>query len=172
MNQSAPASTEPPGGRRSRLPNSPALYAWLVVVGFACFVLWLGTPNFSASRSYSWLIHVLRFFDPEVKYDTVAWFHGLIRKSAHLVVYGLLGLLAFRASWYSFGNVLVRITATAIVVAVGVALIDEARQASYDTRTGSPFDVIIDGLGAIFSVGIAALTLRWRLTRRRESSTQ
>jgi VanZ family protein len=141
------------------------------VVGFACVVLWLGTPNFSASKSYGWLIQVLRFFDPDIDFDTVVWVHGLIRKSAHLFVYAALGLLAFRASWYSFGNLLARVTLTAILVALGVALIDEARQATYDTRTGSPYDVVIDGVGAVCAVGIAALTLHRRLALRRERST-
>jgi VanZ family protein len=141
------------------------------VVGFSCFVLWLGTPNFSASQSYVWLIEVLRFFDPDVDFQTVVRVHGMIRKSAHFFVYAALGLLAFRASWLSFGNLLVRGTMTAILVAVGVALIDEGRQAGYQTRTGSPYDVAIDAVGAACAVGIAALTLRRRLASQRERST-
>ena len=166
MKHSASVSKDPPGGLRGPA-QSRAVQAWLVVVGFSCLVLWLGTPNFSASKSYSWLIQILRFFDPEVRYDTVVWLHGAIRKGAHVVVYAVLGLLAFRASWFSFGNLLARVTTTAILVALGVALIDESRQAGYDTRTGSPYDIAIDVVGAICAVGIAALVLRRRLSERR-----
>ncbi len=171
MIQRAPASKGSRDGLRGRHADSRALYAWLVVVVFSCVVLWLGTPNFSSSRSHLWLVKTLRFFDPDMTLDTVTWVHGLVRKGAHLFVYAVLGLLAFRASWFSFGNLLARTALAGILVALAIALIDETRQASYDSRTGSPYDVAIDGVGAICAVGIAALALRRRLALRRERDT-
>ncbi len=93
--------------------------------------------------------------------------HAVIRKGMHLFVYAALGLLAFRASWLSFGNLLARVAMVAILVALGVALIDESRQSGYDSRTGSPYDVAIDAVGAACAVGIASLSLRRRLAPRR-----
>ena len=46
---------------------------------------------------------------------------GLIATAFHLP---LLALLAFRASWLSFGNLLARVSMTALLIAVGVALLD------------------------------------------------
>ena len=148
-----------------------AVLAWIFVVLFAGVVLWLGTPNFSASRSYSWLTAFLRFFDPDVTFDSIIWVHHLIRKGMHLFVYAILALLAFRASWLTFGNLLARVSMTAIFVAVGVALIDEARQATLVSRTGSPYDVMIDGMGAVAAVGIAVLAQRYRAGRRAREQT-
>ena len=159
MNQSS-ARGGSDNGLRRRMTTRPVLLAWAVVVIFAGLVLWLGTPNFSSSRSFIWLANFLRFFDPDIDHHGVLLVHKILRKGMHLVVYGALALLAFRASFLSFGNVLLRVAATAVMIAVGVAMVDEGRQATYSERTGSPVDVLIDGTGAAIAVGLAALALR------------
>ena len=140
------------------------------LVAFSGLVLWLGTPNFSASRSYTWLLEIMRLIDPDVVMADVVWVHGLLRKSMHVVEYAVLALLAFRAAWLSFGNLLVRVAATAIIIAVGVAAIDEASQASYETRTGSAFDVLLDGSAGVLAVCAAVMLRRRQIARRTVSA--
>ncbi len=78
----------------------------------------------------------------------------VLRKLAHMVEYGLLWFLWWRALGY--GSPL-----AAAAIAVGYAVTDELHQTTVDGRVGSPYDVAIDALG----VGLAALIAsraRWR----------
>lgn len=74
--------------------------------------------------------------------------HFLIRKTAHLTEYGILGALLFRAVRAGRGGWQWRWAIAAVVIAVSVASVDEWRQTFVPSRTGKPQDVAIDAAGA------------------------
>ena len=82
----------------------------------------------SADQTGGWLSEL---FGGEVPY----LLHVAIRKTAHVVVYGILAALAWRADrrWF-------------VVIGIGVlvAATDEWMQSRTATRTGSPWDVLLD----------------------------
>ena len=81
------------------------------------------------------------------------WFdvvHFLLRKTGHVVAYGILGWLNFRAS---------RRPVIAVVLAIVVASLDEYRQSFYASRTGVPTDVLIDACGATLAQLIGPLRI-------------
>ncbi len=106
----------------------------------------------------------MAFLMPDLDPAHLRLLHGLVRKSAHVVEYAVLGYLALRALLPSVP--LRRSVFWALLLSVTVALVDEGFQATSPARTGHPKDVLLDGLGA--SVGIAAGL--WR-ARRPEDST-
>lgn len=108
------------------------LKLWLPVIVWAALILSASNDTFSSNHSQSWLATVLG--------HNVS--HGLnvaVRKLGHLVAYGILGALAFRAD---------RRILVAVAVALVIASIDEWQQSLTLQRTGTPWDVMLDLCGA------------------------
>jgi VanZ family protein len=120
-------------------------------------ILWIGVilfasgDYFSATQSGSWLSALLGFFHvPEHHFVTA---HLIVRKSAHLIEYGVLGLLAYRAFQCTWRDWRVhRWWLGGLAVSLLCALLDEFHQSTILSRTGSIADVLIDAAGA--SLGI------------------
>jgi hypothetical protein len=89
----------------------------------------------------------------------------LVKKSAHVIVYGLLTLLFMRALRRS-GIGLREAANTAILLALVYALTDELHQAFVTGRNSSVLDIGFDYIGST----AAALIARWGLERRNKNS--
>ena len=111
------------------------LKLWLPVILWAGLILSSANDEFSASQTGGWL---QRLFG-EVPYAV----HVAIRKGAHLFVYAVLASLSWRADRRLF---------VALGVPLLVACIDEWMQSTTLTRTGSPWDVLLDFVGASMAV--------------------
>lgn len=116
------------------------------VILWASAILAAATDTFSAEHSGGWFRAVFGF---ELPYAI----HLAVRKAAHLVEYGVLAGLAWRASRHS---------AVALAIAVAVAIADETLQSTSSLRTGSPRDVVIDALGAAIALMILRRTGRMK----------
>jgi VanZ family protein len=95
-----------------------------------------------------------------------AGLHGL-RKPAHLVQYGILGLLLLRALTLTTTWERRRRSVTALGIAALVGAFDELHQAQVLGRTGAARDVLIDALGAAAAIGAVALLARPKTPTRR-----
>jgi VanZ family protein len=82
----------------------------------------------------------------------------ILRKIAHMVEFGLLALLWWRALGH-------RAPAAAAAIAIAYAISDEYHQSFVEGRVGSPVDVLIDSAG----VALAMLAIRLRAKRRRRA---
>lgn len=102
---------------------------------------------------------LLQFLFPNADAATLTFYHGLIRKGAHLFEYAVLGFLAYRALGIAKYRPIV-----AMIVVVAVAAIDELNQSFNPARTSSPWDVGLDVLGGIIGIGIFILLFRRRRT--------
>jgi VanZ family protein len=89
----------------------------------------------------------------------LAW-DAVLRKGAHMVEFGLLWLLWWRALGY--GNRLVP-----AAIAIAYAVTDEIHQTAVEGRVGSPVDVLIDTAGVL----LAMVAVHRVLTRRRRSDS-
>ncbi len=119
---------------------------WLPVIVWAAVILSSSNDSFSASESRGWLTTI---FGREVPYAV----NFMIRKTAHVVVYGILAALAWRAE---------KRVSVAMIVALFVAVADEYSQGMTRSRTGSVWDVLLDLFGATLAV--------WLLRRRTASA--
>jgi VanZ family protein len=90
--------------------------------------------------------------------------HFLLRKTGHLLAYGLLGALDFRAVRGTRGGWYLRWSVIAVVLAVLIAAIDEWHQTTVPGRTGVPTDVVIDAAGAT----LAQIVYRLAVQRPRD----
>ena len=113
---------------------------WLPVIVWSAVILSASTDSFSSDESRGWLAPVLGI-------DLASTLNIVFRKFGHIAVYAILGILARRAD---------RRLAVAVGIAVLVAITDETRQSMTLLRTGSPWDVMLDGLSAW--LGILAMT--------------
>jgi VanZ family protein len=142
--------------RREWLTRYAPLVIWIVVI------LDLGGPIGSMNETSRFVRPLLEFLFPAAAPETLTYVHGMIRKSAHFVEYGILGIFAARA----FGTIFSRPFpqfAFALILAAVVASVDEYQQSFNPERTSSPFDVLLDISGAIFALSIyAAITARWQ----------
>lgn len=114
---------------------------WASVAVWAAVILIAATDTFSANNSRTWLELVLGRPAPEI-------LNSIIRKSAHVLEYGILGALAWRAS---------RRLPVSLLVALAVASTDEFRQSFSPLRTGTPWDVLLDVCGAALGVWLYRL---------------
>ncbi|HYO77985.1 MAG TPA: VanZ family protein [Thermoanaerobaculia bacterium] len=127
------------------------LKLWLPVIVWAAVILSASNDSFSADESRGWLERLFRRDLPEAVNYT-------IRKVGHVIFYGILGALAYRANR--------RIT-VALGVTLLVALADEYSQGLSRTRTGSVWDVLLDLFGGGLAIGIWNVLVERRASARR-----
>jgi len=124
-----------------------AAILWLIVIAIESTAL-LSSHN--TSRILYPLLHYLFDMDPE---HFEHW-HFFIRKGGHVVGYGILSILAFRAwreTFPSIGNALwsLRWASIAVLMTAFVASLDEWHQSFLPSRTGRWQDVVLDSCAGI-----------------------
>jgi len=140
-----------------------AAAAWAAALGWAALVWGLGSDPFSHQSTSRFLGPLLAWLLPDAGAGDLAFWHGLLRKGAHVGEYGVLaGLLwvalALSAPWRAGAR-----AAAALLAVAALASADEWRQTHTPSRTGSPVDVLLDLTG-----GSLALAVAWQVGRLRE----
>ena len=128
------------------------LKSWLPVIIWAAVILSAANDRFSTHETAGWIKRLLGFLPPLLNFT--------VRKAAHMFEYSILALLAWRAH---------RTVLVPLAIVVLVASIDETLQAQTLTRTGSPFDVVLDTAAALLAL-IALPAVRERLSSRRNAA--
>lgn len=133
------------------------LRVWWPALAWACLIFTFSTDTFSAEHTSRILYPVLHWIYPRITGDQFRFVHHLIRKSAHFSEYFVFYLLVFRGvrgartGWrWTWGF-------TAWLIAAGYSCLDEIHQAFVASRTASPYDSLLDSIGALF----AFLALAW-----------
>ena len=139
------------------------LMAWLPALCWAAVIFSLSTDAFSADHTGRILRPILFWLMPhltEQGFDTI---HFFVRKTAHFTEYFIFCLLLYRGirggqrgwrwSW----------ALAALFIASGYSALDEIHQAFVASRTASPYDSLLDSIGATFAVVGLFLWFRWRL---------
>jgi VanZ family protein len=144
-------------GRRVWLTRYLPLLIWIGVIFF------LSSGQGASTNTSLFIRPLLEFFFPGAPIETIAFYHGLIRKLAHFTEYAVLGVLASRAFVDSFRSSFYFLAGGLVVL---VAIADETNQSFNPARTGSLVDVLIDLSGGLFGVLVFYLVQR-RPSRRR-----
>ena len=145
-----------PGSR----PGREIALAWLCVVVWIAAVQAFASDSFSANETSRFIGPLLRWLFPDADAESIASVHLAIRKSAHLVEYAILALLALRAFRVSLDRPLAWLAAASLVLALVVAVVDESRQAAAANRTGALSDVALDMGGAVSALALARAVRR------------
>ena len=133
------------------------------IAGWLLLLVWVGViwtfsgAGFDAPNTSRLLEPLLRFLLPDISPAALERGHFLVRKSAHLAEYAVLGLLSWRAAAIDLGGMRPALIALALVV--GMASADEWRQSQLAERTGALADVWLDTLGGLLGVCVIVL---WR----------
>ena len=133
---------------------------WLPALAWTAFIFLLSTGTFSAERTGHILRPFLEWLFGEMPDSRYALIQFLVRKMAHVTVYAVLSLLWFRArrgprsGWQPSWALL------ALLVSVLVAVGDEFHQSFIPSRTGTPWDVLLDSFGAFLVLAALAVSTR------------
>jgi VanZ family protein len=106
---------------------------------------------------------VVRIFGKVDFHQFEVWHHYL-RKTGHVIGYGMLSLLllrGLRSTFEAAGHVFnLRAAAAAWIGTVFVASLDEWHQSYIPSRTGTPWDVVLDSAAALAFLVLAYLWFR------------
>jgi VanZ family protein len=122
-------------------------------------VIFLGSSDLmSAQHTSRFLVPFLHWLKPDISAETIAQIQFVMRKAAHLTEYAILAILLWRAV-YCGANLKMKmsiLSASLWIAATLVAAADEFHQSFIESRTASPWDVMIDSGGAIFGLLIVS----------------
>ena len=146
------------------------LRAWWPALFWACLIFTLSTDTFSSEHTAKVFSPILRWLFPHITEDQFDLIHHLIRKTAHFTEYFIFCVLLYRGfrggrkGWrFSWGF-------SAWFAAAVYSCLDEIHQAFVASRTASPYDSLLDSIGALFAV--AALFLWFRRRRAEPNAAQ
>jgi VanZ family protein len=133
---------------------SARLRAWLAVAVWAALISLFSSAWFSGDHTGGLLFPLLQALLPGAGPERVQALHAGIRKSAHVAEYLVLAVLLVRALREEGlrGSAL---AATAVLLGVGYAALDETHQAFVPSRTASAGDVAVDAIGVVAGVGLS-----------------
>lgn len=138
--------------------------AWWPALVWAAVIFTLSTDSFSSEHTASILAPIVKWLYPALTAEQFEFVHHLIRKSAHFTEYFIFYLFLYRGvrgariGWrWTWGL-------TALGVAAGYSILDEVHQAFVASRTASPYDSLLDSIGAFFA--FAAVSIWFRLRKR------
>jgi VanZ family protein len=153
--------------RPARASMTSRVGAWLPVVLWMGVITWLSSDRFSDQQTAAWLTRTSSLESIALPAAVVEVANFILRKTAHLVEYAVLGMLLFRA----LGTTTLRGARPrlrwAVALAASWAMFDEVHQTLTATRTGTPKDVLIDSGGALLGALLAATLIYGRGWRRR-----
>jgi VanZ family protein len=104
----------------------------------------------------------VRWLFPHLTLEQFNFIHHIIRKTAHFTEYFIFCMLIYRGvrgvgrGWrWTWGI-------SALSVAAGYSILDEIHQAFVASRTASPYDSLLDSIGAFFAFAVLWLWFRHR----------
>ena len=112
----------------------------------------MSTDVFSSEHTKSFFEPIIRWLAPSLTARQLERIHHYIRKSAHFTEYFVFGALLFRAvrgprsGWrWSWGLI-------ALLIAAAYSASDEFHQVYVPGRMASPYDSLLDTVGATFAI--------------------
>jgi VanZ family protein len=140
---------------------------WMPVIAWMLLIFAGSTDALSAEQTSRFLVPFLRWLDPQISIGTIAVIHFALRKLGHLTEYGIFAALLWRGLRGTLiATTNLGIAALAFVVSAIFAASDEFHQSFVPSRTASPFDVMIDCIGALVAVLLCAMFVRARSSQR------
>ena len=128
------------------------LLVWLPTLAWLALIAWFSSDFFSSAHTGKVLLKIIHLVYGDISDSNFQIIHFLVRKTAHLTVYGTLGGLAYH-SWRATlpGNGWGRLhwIAFAAAITVAAASLDEFHQSFVVSRGASAYDVLLDLTGAL-----------------------
>ena len=152
---------EEPNLTAASRPN--LLGAWLPAAIWVGLIAFESSDFFSSAHTGSWLYSLaIRLFG-HVNPRQFAIFHHYLRKTGHVVGYGMLGLLLLRGWRATVGRSHALLWRTSLLSWLGTAFVasmDEWHQSFIPSRTGTWRDALLDSVAGLVFLSVAYLWLR------------
>jgi hypothetical protein len=139
------------------------LRAWWPAAVWICLIAFESTDFFSARNTGGALYSILTRLFGQINLYQFLIFHHYLRKTGHVVGYGMLSLLLLRGWRATLGPVHTLLLRAALLSWLGtaaVAALDEWHQSYIPSRTGTIWDVALDSVAGVAFLVIAYLWLR------------
>jgi VanZ family protein len=127
---------------------------WVPVVAWIVLIFAASGDLMSAEHTSRFLVPFLVWLKPDLSPELALLIQFGVRKVAHLTEYAVLAMLLCRAVFHganlkrSRATLFVSVWLACVLVAAG----DEFRQSFFESRGGSPWDVMLDSAGAILGL--------------------
>jgi len=143
-----------PGDHRLNSSRSELWKVWLAAGLWLVLIAIESTALLSAANTDHFLYIVLSYIFGPLDRVTFDFWHHILRKTGHVLGYGILSILLFRAWKATFPSDITknwswRWTYLAFLGTAFVATLDEWHQSYLPSRTGTYRDVILDSTAAI-----------------------
>lgn len=140
---------------------------WWPAIVWATVIFFMSTDTFSSDHTAAAITRIFHWLIPSLSAHQLREINHVVRKAAHFTEYFIFGLFLYRGfragqkGWrWSWGL-------AAWFSAALYASLDEIHQAFVRSRTASPYDSLLDSIGALFAV--AALYFFFRLCRSKSA---
>jgi VanZ family protein len=144
-------------------PRPNLLRAWWPAVVWIVLITFESTDYFSSQNTGSMLYVLLTRLFGNINFYKFLIFHHYLRKTGHVVGYGMLSLLLLRG-WRTtlgrFQTLLLRTTLLSWLGTACVAALDEWHQSFIPSRTGTIWDVALDSVAGVVFLVVAYLWVR------------
>ena len=147
----------------NRLPASrPNLArAWWPAMVWIGLIALESTDSFSSENTSSILYPLLTRLFGNIDFYKFLVFHHYLRKTGHVVGYGMLSLLLLRGWRATFDySLLLRAALLSWLGTACVAALDEWHQSYIPSRTGTVWDVALDSVAGVVFLVVAYFWLR------------
>jgi VanZ like family len=137
--------------------------AWWPAAVWIGLITFESTDFFSSEHTGSLLYTLVTRLFGEINFYNFLIFHHYLRKTGHVVGYGMLGLLLLRGWRATFGQGRALLWRTSLLSWLGtafVAAMDEWHQSYIPSRTGTWKDAVLDSVAGLVFLLVAYLWLR------------
>lgn len=153
---------------KSYLPRF--LRSWWPALLWACLIFSLSTDSFSPEHTASILYPIFHWLAPSLTPQSFEPIHHIIRKSAHFTEYFVFCMLLFRGVRRERSGWRWTWALAALSIAAGYSALDEIHQAFVASRTASPWDSLLDSMGAFVASAAIWLWLHIRKSASKQIS--
>jgi VanZ family protein len=129
-------------GLRTQVKN------WLPAIVWACLISGLSTDAFSSEHTSRFVLPILHWLFPHAGTETLSMMHTFIRKMAHLTEYFIFSIFLLHLLRGNDPGWKLRWAVWVVVIAGGYAALDEFHQLFVPSRHASPWDALLDTMGA------------------------
>lgn len=143
---------------------------WWPALLWAALIFLLSTDEFSAEHTGGFLYPIFHWILPALTPEQFAPIHHLIRKAAHFTEYFIFCVLLFRGARGDRAGWRWTWALAALSIAAGYSALDEVHQAFVASRTASPWDSLLDSVGAFAASLVILVWYRYRRTGMPERS--
>jgi VanZ family protein len=148
---------------RPNLVRPNLVRAWWPAAVWIGLIAFESTDFFSSRNTSSVLYTILTYVFGHIDFDKFRVFHHYLRKTGHVVGYGMLGLLLLRGWRATFGYGRALLWRTSLLSWLGTAFVasmDEWHQSYIPSRTGTWRDAVLDSVAGLAFLLVAYFWLR------------